>query len=570
MAVVDEDVVGAGRDCPGDRGVRLADHQVHRSRVAGVARPGRARVVDARDALHVDTQVDPHHDLLGTGSRLVADPDMSVGEPLGLPDRRACLRLVDGVAGGIKGCVPMRRDGHDSDRRLAERHLTDPMDDGQPIDREPGRDLVGDRLQGPQRQRVERLVLERIDGSPGVAGGLRFLARRWRAGRGARPPEEADDRAVLRDGERVGELGQDGGRERRLAQLEDPGPAPRFHPPGAAPPGDRRDHRHLVAVGECRRRVGIVAVAREPERRATGPEDRVACDEGDPGVLDIGIVGKLQRDLARAGQLALDREETDPDPDGHRRLGQPRHVAMSSPSPTGRIVDVKRGSASTAASNARRAAVLASSAAAGRVPDTRPLHRTLSAAIERAGQQPVGERVEVALVFGLERVDEDHVERTGERRIRPDGIERRRVDDRDPLVGDPGLAATSRVRGRFARGPGRWSRSCRRPAGPAPSRAWSSRRPSRPRRSAAGRRRGPGSTRPASRSTIGMPGPWAAASMAARAGGSGRRQRLDPVEVDGIGDPASIVLAHLVLTPAIRLRNRGPPPGSSRPRSIRR
>ena len=89
--------------------------------------------------------------------------------------------------------------------------------------------------------------------------------------------------------------------------------------PGAAPPGDRRDHRHLVAVGERRRRVGIVAVAREPERRATGSEDRVARDQGHPGVLDIGVVGKLQRDLARAGQLALDREETDPDPDRHRR-----------------------------------------------------------------------------------------------------------------------------------------------------------------------------------------------------------------------------------------------------------
>src|SRR4029079_8853741 len=99
------------------------------------------------------------------------------------------------------------------------------------------------------------------------------------------------------------------------------------------------------------------------------------------GGLDIGVIGELQRDLARAGQLALDREEPDPDPDRHRRPGQPRHVAMSRPSPTGRMVAEKRGSPSTAVSNARSAAVLASSASAGRVPETRPLHRTLSAAI---------------------------------------------------------------------------------------------------------------------------------------------------------------------------------------------
>ncbi len=46
------------------------------------------------------------------------------------------------------------------------------------------------------------------------------------------------------------------------------------------------------------------------------------------------------------------------------------------------------------------------------------------------------------------------------------------------------------------------------------------------------------------------------------------RERLDPVEVVGVGDPASIVPAHLVLTPAIRHRNTDPRPGSSRPRSI--
>ena len=58
--------------------------------------------------------------------------------------------------------------------------------------------------------------------------------------------------------------------------------------------------------------------------------------------------------------------------------------------------------------------------------------------------------------------------------------------------------------------------------------------------------------------------------MAASAGGNGRRQRLDPVEVDGVGDPArgrscSSVAPH---RPAVRHRNRGRRPGSSRPRSM--
>ena len=224
MAVVDQDVLGSGRDCPGDRGIGFADHEVDRSRVAGVARPGRTRVVDARDALHVDAQVDPHHDLLGTGSRLVTDPDVAVGEPLGLPDRGACLRLVDGIARRVEGRVPVRRDGYHRDRRLA-RAAPHRRGGRWPADRR----RTGPRSRrrsspGSERQRVERLVLERIDGPPGVAGGLLFLARCGRPGRRARPPEEADDRTVLGYSERIGELGQDGRAERRLAQLEDPGP----------------------------------------------------------------------------------------------------------------------------------------------------------------------------------------------------------------------------------------------------------------------------------------------------------------------------------------------------------
>ncbi len=60
MAVVDEDVVGAGRQRTLDRGVRLADHQLDSGRVALVAGRRRVRVVDATDAFHVDAEVDPH------------------------------------------------------------------------------------------------------------------------------------------------------------------------------------------------------------------------------------------------------------------------------------------------------------------------------------------------------------------------------------------------------------------------------------------------------------------------------------------------------------------------------
>ena len=55
------------------------------------------------------------------------------------------------------------------------------MDDRQPLDAEPLRDLVGDRRQDPERHRLVRLVLERLDRPAGVAGGLGLLARRRRA-----------------------------------------------------------------------------------------------------------------------------------------------------------------------------------------------------------------------------------------------------------------------------------------------------------------------------------------------------------------------------------------------------
>ena len=188
--------------------------------------------------------------------------------------------------------------------------------------------------------------------------------------------------------------------------------------------------------------------------------------------------------------------------------------------------------------------MFASSAAAGRVPETRPLHRTLSAAMSAPGSEPAGERLEIRLVLGLEGVDEDQVERPLERRVRADRIECRRVDDRDPLVGDPRLAPpAAREVGPLAVGIDGDDRAVGRLAEGHPQRRVAIGRadlddpPPVAGQDPAGRAR-----RRDRRSGCRVGS--AAASIAARAGWQRRRERLDPVEVDGVGDPASIVLAH--------------------------
>ncbi len=179
---------------------------------------------------------------------------------------------------------------------------------------------------------------------------------------------------------------------------------------GAAPPGpcrrrspgDRRDHRHLVAVGQRRRRVGVVAVPGEAERcrdRAPGPGAARRAPPRPPR--------HRRRRPARAGPRACRPARA-----GSRTGGRgPRSTSTaavsratrrsSRPSPTGRIVALKRGSARTAASNARSAAVFASSAAAGRVPETRPLHRTLSAAMSAPGSSRPASASRYASYSGL-------------------------------------------------------------------------------------------------------------------------------------------------------------------------
>ena len=198
---------------------------------------------------------------------------------------------------------------------------------------------------------------------------------------------------------------------------------------------------------------------------------------------------------------------------------------------------MKRGSARTAASNARSAAVFASS---GR---DRPGARDATAPQdvvgddERARREASGERLEVGPVFGLERVDEDEVERAVEGRLAGrERLERRCVDDRDPLVGDARLAppAAGEI-GPLAVRVDRHDRAVG-AAGRAPATASSSRTRSRPRRSVAGRRRGPAAP---ARCRGRRSGCRAARRRLDRRqrGWQRRRQRFDPVEVDAVGDP---------------------------------
>src|SRR6185369_5423393 len=49
--------------------------------------------------------------LVGPGSGRCADPDMAVGELLGLPDRGPRLRLIDAVAGGLERGIAVGRGG---------------------------------------------------------------------------------------------------------------------------------------------------------------------------------------------------------------------------------------------------------------------------------------------------------------------------------------------------------------------------------------------------------------------------------------------------------------------------
>src|SRR4051794_21124262 len=108
-------------------------------------------------------------------ARGLADPDMTITEAFRLPDRRPRLRLVDRVSRGAEGGVAVGRHGQHGDARLAEWHLACAMDDGQPFDAEPVRDLAGDRREDAERHRLVRLVAEGLDRPSRMTSGLGFL-----------------------------------------------------------------------------------------------------------------------------------------------------------------------------------------------------------------------------------------------------------------------------------------------------------------------------------------------------------------------------------------------------------
>ncbi len=113
---------------------------------------------------------------------------------------------------------------------------------------------------------------------------------------------------------------------------------------GLAAAADRRDAGELVAVGQHGLRVAVLAVPGEPDRRparARGPGSARRAPASRPRSWRRRPARARPRACrpARAGSRT-----TGP---GRASPGQPRYAAMSRPSPTGRIVALKRGSART-------------------------------------------------------------------------------------------------------------------------------------------------------------------------------------------------------------------------------
>ena len=280
VAVVDEDVGGAGGERALDGGVGLGDHQVDRGRVADVRGVGRVRVADPADALHVDADVDPHASSsvgpVRAGWPIQTCPSAKRSAfQIGRPG----LGLVDRVAGGLERGRAMRGDRHDRDRDLAERHLPRAVDDGDAADPEARLDLVGDRLERGQRHRLVRLVLQRLHAAAGMARGLGLLARRRRARRLAGPPEEPDRPRRRRD--------RPGGRPARRGCRRPAAPSRSSSDPRCPEPPDTGG---IIATSSPSSSavagVGVGAVAREPDGRAAGRQHRMPLDEREPGVLD--------------------------------------------------------------------------------------------------------------------------------------------------------------------------------------------------------------------------------------------------------------------------------------------
>ena len=164
-----------------------------------------------------------------------------------------------------------------------------------------------------------RLVFECVDRSAGVPGGLDLLAWRGRAGRLAGAPDEYDDRAVGGGRQPFGQVVGKGGREGFGPQLQDSeGPAGisrvRCVVRRVRTAADRRDTGELVAVGQCLRGPGVLAVPGESDRGTPRREDRELGHQRRPAVFDGGAGGQVEWHLAGPGQLALHGEQAQPDP----------------------------------------------------------------------------------------------------------------------------------------------------------------------------------------------------------------------------------------------------------------
>ena len=175
VAVVDEDVRRRRR--PGrPRSPRSSRRPSARPRPGSARCPvGRVRVVDPGDPLHVDADVDPHgppprgRSVPGGRSRharrRTAPPSRSAPAPWSRRWRSARPRMPHRDAA--------RR--ADRDRRLAERHLADPVDDGQPVT--PNRPSISSAIArgGDRAIDLVRLVVERLDRPAGMARRLGLL-----------------------------------------------------------------------------------------------------------------------------------------------------------------------------------------------------------------------------------------------------------------------------------------------------------------------------------------------------------------------------------------------------------
>ena len=182
-------------------------------------------------------------------------------------------------------------------------------------------------------------------------------------------------------------------------------------------PGDWRDHRHFVAVGDGRRLVCICTVTCEPDRRPARGEGRMESHEGVPRIGDRGTVRQVERNLARPGQFTLDREQADPDAHaGDRRSPAPRGDEQ----PIADGQDRRREAliaehASTELAQRFGVAVLV---ADGRRARDAPAPEDVVGEHERARCEAAGgQRIQIRAVFGLERIDEGEIERPGEGRL---------------------------------------------------------------------------------------------------------------------------------------------------------